>query len=410
MSASATRLSLVTRSADLSKAEARRITLAAQGFADPIHDQPTMRTVQRVLRRTQVVQIDSVNVLQRAHFMPIYSRIGPYPVELLRRAAETKPRRVVEYWAHVQAFMSVDLWPLMRHRMQDYRERQHKWWSQIPASALKTLSDQVRDRGAVTARDLDDGAARQRDNWGWNWSQTRIALDFMFMTGDLAIAGRTSQFEPRYDLPDRVVGAQWYDAPEVSRAEQQRELVRRALGAMGLGTPRQIADYFRMKVADTSAALADLVNAGQATQISVEGSSRPVFLDPTARMPRQIRAATLLSPFDPVVWERSRAEWLFDFTYRIEIYTPAHLRVHGYYVLPFLLGDQIVARVDLKADRAARVLVVKSAHREQHAPDQTGERLFAELGRLAGWLDLDGIRIDPVGDLAGGLQSISASA
>ena len=192
----------------LSLAQARRIALAAQGFADKRHEKPTMRTFERTLARTGVIQVDSVNVLQRAHFMPLYSRMGPYDVDLLRRAAESRPRRVVEYWAHVQAFMPVDLWPVMRFRMDHYADREFKWWPGIEPMLRERVLKEVESRGPVTARDLDDGTPKPKGNWGWNWSSARKALDLLYMTGQLAIAGRNSQFEVRYDLPERVLPAE----------------------------------------------------------------------------------------------------------------------------------------------------------------------------------------------------------
>ena len=384
----------------LSLSQARRIALAAQGFLDPAHAVPTMRTFQRTLERTGVLQVDSVNVLQRAHYMPLYSRMGPYDVGLLHRAAERAPRRVVEYWAHVQAFMPVELWPHMQHRMDHYRQRQFKWWKDVPTDLHDGLIAEIRDRGALTARDLDTGAPRTKEHWGWNWSQARIALDYLYMTGELAVAGRNGQFEVRYDLPERVIPRAVLEQPTPTKAEAELELVRRAARSHGVGTAKDIADYYRMSVAATAGVLATLVEAGEVEQVAVEGWRRPAYLHRDARLPRRVTARALLSPFDPVVWERARTEALFDFHYRIEIYTPAHKRVHGYYVLPFLLGDRIVARVDLKADRQASVLLVKAAYAEPGAPPETASELGAELIRLAGWLGLSGIRVEPVGDLA----------
>lgn len=384
----------------LSLSQARRVALAAQGFLDPAHAVPTMRTFQRTLERTGVLQVDSVNVLQRAHYMPLYSRMGPYDVGLLHRAAERAPRRVVEYWAHVQAFMPVELWPHMQHRMDHYRQRQFKWWKDVPTDLHDGLIAEIRDRGALTARDLDTGAPRTKEHWGWNWSQARIALDYLYMTGELAVAGRNGQFEVRYDLPERVIPRAVLEQPTPTKAEAELELVRRAARSHGVGTAKDIADYYRMSVAATAGVLATLVEAGEVEQVAVEGWRRPAYLHRDARLPRRVTARALLSPFDPVVWERARTEALFDFHYRIEIYTPAHKRVHGYYVLPFLLGDRIVARVDLKADRQASVLLVKAAYAEPGAPPETASELGAELLRLAGWLGLSGIRVEPVGDLA----------
>jgi uncharacterized protein YcaQ len=397
----------------LSKAQARRIALAAQGFLDPPHNPPTMRTSGRTLGRTGVLQVDSVNVLQRAHFMPLYSRMGPYDVDLVRRATEGRPRRLVEYWAHVQALMPVELWPVMRHRMARYRDGRHKWWGTVVTDGLmKSLLAEIAERGASTARDLDDGLPRQKENWGWNWSTTRKALDYMYMVGDVAIAGRNSQFEIRYDLPERVIPREHLEASTPSEPEAVKELVRRAARSHGVATLRDLADYYRLRSVpgqgQTGAASAvdELVEEGELVPVTIEGIKRPAYLHRDARIPRRVRARALLSPFDPVVWERERTESLFDFFYRIEIYTPVEKRVHGYYVLPFLLGDRIVGRVDLKADRKTGLLLVKAAYAEPGAPADTAEELAAELRRLAGWLGLHTVVVEPLGDLAPALSSM----
>jgi uncharacterized protein YcaQ len=394
----------------LSRAQARRVALAAQGFLDTAHARHTMRTFERTLARTGVLQVDSVNVLQRAHYMPLYSRIGPYDTGLLKRAAEQRPRRVVEYWAHVQAFMPVDLWPVMRHRMEHFRALRGKWWRigedrpELEAAVLAA----VRDRGPVTSRDLEaefSSGPRVKEHWGWNWSDARKLLDFHYMAGDLAIAGRNGAFEVLYDIPERVIPATHLDAPTPSLEEAELELVRRAARSHGVATVACLADYYRMRIEPTKAAVATLVDAGELRPVTVEGWRRPGFLHRDARLPRRVGARALLSPFDPVVWFRDRSESLFDFHYRIEIYTPQHKRVHGYYVLPFLLGDRIVARVDLKADRPGRRLQVKGAYAEPAAPPETAYELGEELRRLAGWLDLDDVVIEPRGDLAPALSN-----
>ncbi len=392
----------------LTLAQARRVALAAQGFLDPPHAAPTMRTFARILQRTGVLQIDSVNVLQRAHYMPLYSRMGPYDVDLLRRAAERKPRRVVEYWAHVQAFMPVDLWPVMQHRMDHYRELRGKWWNvDVDPELEANLMAEIRDRGGSTARDLDAGLPRTKTHWGWNWSETRKVLDFLYMSGQLAIAGRNSQFEVRYDLPERVLPAEVLALPTPTAADADLELVRRASASHGVATVKELADYYRMAVAPTALAVSTLVESGELLPVAVEGWSRPAYLHRDARLPRRVAARALLSPFDPIVWERGRAQALFDFYYRIEIYTPAAKRIHGYYVLPFLLGEHIVARVDLKADRPTGRLLVKGAYAEPGAPSETPEELAAELRRLAAWLGLDEVAVEPRGDLAPALSQLT---
>jgi uncharacterized protein YcaQ len=397
----------------LTTLQARRIALAAQGFTDRPHSEPTMRTLERTLSRTGVLQVDSVNVLQRAHYMPLYSRMGAYDVDLLRRASQRRPRRVVEYWAHVQAFMPVDLWPVMQHRMASYRAQRGKWGFTADPELEPGVLAAVRERGPVTARHLEEEFSegpRAKEHWGWNWSQARKVLDYLFMVGDVAIAGRTPQFEVLYDVPERVLPAAVLAAPTPSKADADLELVRRAARSHGVASLRCLADYYRMPVVDTKAAVDTLVDAGEVTPVTVTGWTRAAYLHRDARLPRRVGARALLSPFDPVVWERSRAETLFGFSYRIEIYVPADKRVHGYYVLPFLLGDRIVARVDLKADRATGRLLVRGAYAEPGAPPETAEELVAELDRLRGWLGLEEIVVEERGDLAAVLAAVAASA
>ncbi|HET6153471.1 MAG TPA: crosslink repair DNA glycosylase YcaQ family protein [Marmoricola sp.] len=395
----------------LSRAQARRVALAAQGFLDKPHAAPTMATLSRTLTRTGVLQVDSVSVLQRAHYMPLFSRMGAYDTDLLRRASSGRERRrLVEYWAHVQAFMPVELWPHMQHRMEQYRPQRGKWWTdQVTPELEASLLAEIADRGASTARDLDDGLPRTKDGWGWNWSGTRKALDFLYVVGDLAIAGRNTQFEVLYDLPERVLPARVLAEPVPEPAQAHRELVRRAAVSHGIATEPDLRDYFRMKPAESQAAVVSLVEDGELEPVTVEGSVRPAYLHRDARLPRRVRARALLSPFDPLVWERARTEQLFGFRYRIEIYVPEPKREFGYYVLPFLLGEAIVARVDLKADRKAGVLIVKAAYAEEHAPAETPEELAAELRLLADWLGLTDIVVTDRGDLSAALSSVVAS-
>jgi uncharacterized protein YcaQ len=393
----------------LSRAQARKIALAAQGFRDPRHATPTMRTFDRTLRRTGVLQIDSVNVLQRAHYMPLFSRMGPYDTELLRRAAERAPRRIVEYWAHVAAFMPVELWPHMRHRMRSFEARGHEWAAvRHRPELVESLLAEIRERGASTPRDLDEGLPRQKVHWGWNWSESKKVLEYLFASGRLAVAGRNQQFERLYDLPERVIPVEHLEAPEPSAEDTAVELLRRAAVAHGVGTEHDLRDYYRLQ-ADrllgplVKPALAALVESGELLPVRIEGWDRQAYLHRDAARPRKVDARALLSPFDPLVWERERTEQLFGFFYRIEIYVPEAKRVHGYYVLPFLLGDQLVGRVDLKADRAGGSLVVRGAFAEQGAPEETAAELAAELRDMAGWLGLDLVRVESRGDLADAL-------
>jgi uncharacterized protein YcaQ len=389
----------------LSRAQARRVAIAAQGFLDRRHATPDLRTLTRTVRRTGVLQIDSVNVLQRAHYMPLFSRMGPYDTALLDRASGRAPRRLVEYWAHVAAFMPVDLWPHMQHRMRHYRDGGHPW---MDGRDNRTLADsliaELSEQGRRTSRDLDDGLPRRKVDWGWNWSETKKALEYLFLAGDLAVAGRTAQFERLYDLPERVIPAAVLALPTPSDADAHRELVRRAAVSHGVATARDLRDYYRMPVAHVGPAISSLVDEGELVPVSVEGQPG-YYLHRDARIPRRVDARALLSPFDPLVWERARTEALFDFFYRIEIYVPEHKRVHGYYVLPFLLGDRIVARVDLKADRRAGLLHVHAAYAEPGAPETTADELAVELRALAEWLGLADLVVANRGDLSAALRS-----
>ena len=391
----------------LSRDQARRIALVAQGFRDPRHTVPTMRTFNRTLARTGVLQVDSVNVLARAHYMPLFSRMGPYDPGMLERASSGRERRrVVEYWAHVQAFMPVDLWPVMQHRMASYRAQRGKWKVMAARPELEAgVLAAVRDRGASTARELDDGDPVTKEHWGWNWSDTRKVLDYLYMVGDLAIAGRNGSFEVRYDLPERVLPRHVLEAPVPDLAGANRELVRRAAVSHGVASVGCLADYYRMKVAEVRPAVDELVEAGELVPVRVEGWAKPAYLHRDAALPRRVHARAVLSPFDPLVWLRDRTEHLFGFRYRIEIYVPAHKRVHGYYVLPFLLEDRLVGRVDLKADRQAGTLVVRSAFAEPGAPADAAEELAEELGQVAEWLGLSAVVVEDRGDLARALAS-----
>jgi uncharacterized protein YcaQ len=386
----------------LSRVQARRVALVAQGFRDPRHTVPTMRTFNRTLARTGVLQVDSVNVLARAHYMPLFSRMGPYDPGMLERAsAGRERRRVVEYWAHVQAFMPVDLWPVMQHRMASYRAQRGKWKVMAARPELEAgVIAAIRDRGASTARELDDGDPVTKEHWGWNWSDTRKVLDYLYMVGDLAIAGRNGSFEVRYDLPERVLPRHVLETPVPDLADANRELVRRAAVSHGVASVGCLADYYRMKVAEVRPAVDELVEAGELVPIRVEGWAKPAYLHRDAALPRRVHARAVLSPFDPLVWLRDRTEHLFGFRYRIEIYVPAHKRVHGYYVLPFLLEDRLVGRVDLKADRQAGTLVVRSAFAEPDAPAGTADELAEELGQVVEWLGLSAVVVEDRGDLA----------
>jgi hypothetical protein len=382
----------------LSLAAARRIALAAQGFAEPRPEVPGRRHVARVLGRLGLVQIDSVNVLTRAHTVPLFSRLGPYDTSFLDEAAYHPRRRsLFEYWGHEASLIRLDLHPLLRWRMERAGRGEGTYGSvarfgRERRDFVETVWREIEARGPLTARELTEGGAG-RGSW-WGWSDGKRALEWLFWAGRVTTATRRGGFERVYDLPERVLPPAILALPTPEPAEAQRGLVRVAARALGVATERDLRDYFRLGVEDAKARVAELAEEGALLPVEVEGWRNLAYLDPEARRPRRVEARALVSPFDPLMWERHRAERLFGFRYRIEIYTPAHKREHGYYVLPFLLGEGIAARVDLKADRAARRLLVQALHLEPGAdPQAAGPALGEELRAVARWLALDHIAV-----------------
>jgi uncharacterized protein len=379
------------------------VALAAQGFTDRRPVAPNARALARVVDRLGLFQIDSINIVARAHYVPLFSRIGPYPPALLDRAYGRAPRRLFEYWAHEASLVRVDLQPALRFRMAapDGAWGNMKRIAKEQPEVIKWVLGEVRDRGPLTAREIElDVPEQGRKHWGWNWSVVKIALEWLFYTGEVTSARRNSAFERVYDLPERVLPSDVLARPTPEPDAAHRTLVRVAAQAHGVATEQCLRDYFRLNPAPTKAAIADLVDTGELLPVEIVGWRRPAYLHRDARVPRRVRARSLVSPFDPLVFERSRTEALFDFRYRIEIYVPAPKRIYGYYVLPFLLGDRLVARVDLKADRQRGRLVVKAAHLEAAAPPETATELAAELVDLADWLEVGAVEVQPAGDLA----------
>ncbi|TGQ55490.1 winged helix-turn-helix domain-containing protein [Mesorhizobium sp. M1C.F.Ca.ET.193.01.1.1] len=390
---------------------ARRIALGAQGFTDPRPGgEPNRRHLARVLSRTGLLQIDSVSAVVRAHYMPLYSRLGPYPLTLLDNAAVTRKRSVFEYWAHEASFLPVETYPLMRWRMQRAEQGEEMYlglakWGRERKKMIEEIYGQVAERGPIAASDIEG----HKGNGGWwGWSEAKHAFEWLFWAGRITTAYRRG-FERYYDLPERVLPQAVLDLPAPSVEDAHRELLRISARAHGIATYGDLRDYFRLAPGDTKDRIDELVELGELLPVKVEGWDKTAYLHKDARFPRRIEARALLAPFDPVVFERTRTEKLFDFRYRIEIYTPAEKRQYGYYVLPFLLGDRIVARVDLRADRPASVLRVHAAYAEAGAPPETAAQLLEELKQMQSWLGLEHIAVTPAGDLGPALADIPVS-
>lgn len=392
----------------LSLASARRIALAAQGFGRPRPaTPPRTNQIATLIRRLGVLQLDSVNVFSRSHYMPVFSRLGPYDRSRLDRIAGHGTgkidRRLVEYWAHEASLIPLELHPLFRWRMADVDREAWGSISRIareePELVAQTL-ELVVEQGPIRARDTGSVRPPPRAGHMWNWHEGKVALEHLFFTGQVAAARRVN-FERLYDTVERVVPDEIRSRPTPAESDAQRELVRIAAAALGVATEPDLGDYFRLPRAASKARVAELVDAGELLVVEVEGWNAPAYLWPAARQPRRLHARALLSPFDSLVWFRQRTERLFDFRYRIEIYTPASKRVHGYYVLPFLLGETLVARVDLKSDRQRGALLVQGAYGQAGAdPAHVAAELALELRLVATWLELERVVVARRGDLA----------
>ena len=362
----------------LSLEAARRIALAAQGFGTPRPAVVTRRHLQRTVRHLSLHQIDSVNVLVRAHYLPSFSRLGNYDRSLIDRSAwgARRDRQLFEYWAHEASLLPLEIHPLLRWRMQQADHGEVGWRSmrifarERRSEALHVL-DRIRTEGPLAASDFENG--KGRGGW-WEWGDAKRALEWLFWAGHVTTATRRNSFERVYDLTERVIPAAVLALPTPSLADAHRALVDRAASALGVATATDLRDYFRLSPEPFRRAIAELVEEKILLPVAVEGWRQPAFIHHSARRPRRITGQALLAPFDPLIWERSRTERLFDFRYRIEIYTPAHKRVHGYYVLPFLMDDRIVARVDLKADRQRSRLLVRKITLEPQSPGETHDR------------------------------------
>ncbi|TFC51192.1 winged helix-turn-helix domain-containing protein [Cryobacterium sp. TMT1-21] len=394
----------------VSPALARRIALGAQGFGRRSGVTPGIRQLDALVNRLELLQIDSVNVFERSHYLPAFSRLGRYDKAQLDRLTSGREARFTEYWAHEASFLPLDTRPLFGWRMQQYRDlsaRSPDAWSAGNKPLLDWLLAELAEKGPLPASAIEHDANRRSGPW-WGWSDVKTGLEVLFRWGDVVSAGR-SRFERVYGLPEQIFPAELLGR-RVEPADAHRELVRRAARAHGIGTANDFADYFRLKSAPTLAAIRDLTDAGELLPVEVPGwgpagSPGAAWLHRDARLPRSVDADAVLSPFDPVVWNRGRAQRLFGFHYRIEIYTPQPKRVFGYYVLPVLLGDTIVGRVDLKNDRQAGVLRVQAAWSEPGAPRDTAERLAGVLRETAAWQGLGAIDVRPRGTLAAALAA-----
>jgi uncharacterized protein YcaQ len=343
------------------------------------------------------VQIDSVNVLVRSHYLPTFSRRGAYDRDLLDRAAYSEPGRALfEYWGHEASMLPLELHPLLRWRMERARNGEGTWgrlkrYVSEHSALVEGVLAEIRDRGALGAGELASGG-RSSGGW-WGWSQGKEILEWLFWTGVVTTARRRN-FERLYDLTERVIPPAVLALPDPPKEQAQRSLMMIAARALGVATLRDLRDYFRLPTADAAARLRELVEEGALAPVEVESWKQPAYIHPQARCPRSVAAAALLSPFDSLIWERQRTERLFDFTYRLEIYTPAHKREHGYYVLPFLMDERLVARVDLKSDRARSRLQVKGGSVEAGvAAKSVVAALAAQLESLSEWLGLEKVEV-----------------
>ena len=404
---------------DLSAAQARRIALAAQSLAaPPSSGPPTAPRLRKLVDTLGVIQIDSVNVVSRSHYLPPFARLGAYPRELLEQAAWGKKRALFEYWGHEASFLPITSQPLFRWRMD--RARAGATWSGLATFArerrdyIDAVLARIERDGPVTGGDFAEGP--RQAGW-WTWSHGKRALEWLFWAGLITTRTRRG-FERVYDLTERVIPAAILNTPTPTEAEAHRGLLRISARAMGVATEGDLRDYFRLPVAGFKDRVAELVEAGDLAPVTVKGWDRPAYLHRDARGPRRATSAALLSPFDNLIWRRERTERLFGLRYRIEIYTPAHKREHGYYVLPFLLGDRIAARVDLKSDRQAGVLRVQAAHLEPGGEaGATAAALAERLVEMARWLNLARVETAKTGrfdtilaDALGGFADVERSA
>jgi uncharacterized protein len=380
--------------------QARRMALAAQGFSG--RQAPALikaAHLNRLIERLGVLQIDSVNAVVRSHYLPLFSRLGSYSPLILEQAAWSQGRRrsLFEYWGHEASLLPMALYPLMRWRMAR-AQRGQGIYSQMARfgrerqATIERVLKTVEQQGALGAGSLS--TREERAGPWWDWSDEKHALEWLFAAGLVTVAGRRG-FERLYDLPERVIPADILQRAPLTEAEAQRGLLLHSATALGVGTEKDLRDYFRLDPADSRSRLAELVEDGQLLACQVQGWKQAAYCLPEPKVPRKVAASALLSPFDSLIWERSRTERLFEFHNRLEIYTPQHKRVYGYYVLPFLHHERIAARIDLRAERANGRLAVHAVHEEEPGLDEEGLLALAlNLRQMASWLGLEQVQLN----------------
>jgi uncharacterized protein YcaQ len=389
-------------------AQARRLALAAQGFTRARPGTPGARQLMSLAEDLSAIQIDSVNVVTRAHYLPAFARLGPYRREDLDALAWPK-RRLFEYWAHEASMLPVARQPLLRWRMRRAEHGNGVWGGVARFAAerrefIEATYAEVAERGPISAAELSLKGERRTGNWGWNWHEGKTALEWLFWVGRISTAGRQG-FNRRYAVTERVLPKAVLEAPTPAEEEAHRQLLLLAARACGVASAGDLTDYFRLPAREAAGRVAELAADGSLERVEVAGWREPGYLLPGTAIPRRAAGAALICPFDPLIWTRKRARRLFGFDYRVEIYLPAPQRVHGYYVFPFLLGDRLAARVDLKADRDAGLLRVRGAWAEPDPPPSLVPALAGELASMAGWLGLGGVAVEDRGDLSGRLRS-----
>ncbi len=403
----------MARDIEHSAGVARRLALASLGFGAARPARAGAAHVRATAERLSAIQIDSVNVLARAHYLPTYSRYGPYPTSALDALAHGR-RELFEYWGHAACFLPIDLYPLMRWRM----ENQCAAWAGVSAKTkrfMQAVHDEVVERGPMSASELSMGG-KSTGPW-WGWSEGKQAIELLFAQGRVAVAGRRN-FERLYDIPERVIPHAVLRADGIAPSEAKKGLILRAARAMGVGTAKDIAQYFhidawwdrlsvngRRAPGNTGALFDELVEEGRLKRVRVDGWKQPALVVAGARIPKSIDVRAIVSPFDPLLWERKWTKAVFGFDYQIEIYVPGPKRIYGYYVLPFLLGDRFAARVDLKADRKTSTLLVHAAYVERgFDAGRVADAVAEELRSMATWLSLDSFALGRKGNLAPALK------